>query len=63
METLIDYGRKELITQIEGEVLVENATMLKMCREFGFHVEASSNDAHVRAVKLDLDRVAPALGL
>jgi len=63
METLIDYARKERISLIEGEVLAENSTMLKMCREFGFHVETSPNDAHIRVVKLELDHASPGLWL
>jgi hypothetical protein len=38
-----------------GEVLSENMTMLKMCRELGFHIEESPNDPHIRVVKLSLD--------
>lgn len=58
MQTLIDYARKEKISLLEGEVLSENATMLKMCGEFGFHIEASPNDPHIRVVKLALDVAA-----
>src|SRR3954462_3423424 len=35
IETLVDDARKKGISLIEGEVLAENATMLKMCGEFG----------------------------
>jgi GNAT superfamily N-acetyltransferase len=58
MQTLIDYARKEKISLLEGEVLSENATMLKMCGELGFHIEESPNDPHIRVVKLKLDTAA-----
>jgi hypothetical protein len=35
---------KERISLLEGEVLSENTTTLKMCGEFRFHIEASLND-------------------
>jgi GNAT superfamily N-acetyltransferase len=58
MQTLIDYARKTGISLLEGEVLSENTTMLKMCGELGFHVEESPNDPHIRVVKLKLDTAA-----
>jgi len=36
MQTMIDYARSEGLKSIEGQVLVENTTMLRMCEELGF---------------------------
>ncbi len=58
MQTLIAYTRKERISLLEGEVRSENTTMLKMCGEPGFHIEASPNDPHIRVVNLVLDGAA-----
>jgi hypothetical protein len=37
MQHLIAYARAEKIERLYGCLLVENTTMLRMCREFGFH--------------------------
>src|SRR5262245_3796876 len=54
MQHLIAYARTEKIEQLYGCVLAENATMLRMCREFGFSVEPEPGDAAVRRVVLRL---------
>jgi acetyltransferase len=36
MQLIIEYARAEGLKVIQGQVLRENATMLKMCRELGF---------------------------
>jgi acetyltransferase len=36
MQLIIDYARAEGLKMIQGQVLHENSTMLKMCRELGF---------------------------
>ena len=41
MRTLIEYAQSEGIGALEGEVLAENATMLRMCAELGFVIAAS----------------------
>jgi acetyltransferase len=38
MQTMIDYARSEGLKTIEGQVLVENTTMLRMCEELGFSI-------------------------
>jgi GNAT superfamily N-acetyltransferase len=58
MQTLIDYARKSGIGLLEGVVLTENANMLQMCGELGFHVEERPDDPHIRVVKLKLDAAA-----
>lgn len=54
MELIIDYARSEGLKAIEGQVLRENAVMLQMCRELGFHVETDSQDADICVVRLSL---------
>jgi acetyltransferase len=56
MGTLIEYAQSEGIDALEGEVLAENATMLRMCAELGFVVAASPSDADIRLVTLTLHR-------
>jgi acetyltransferase len=54
MQHLIAYARAEKIEQLYGCVLTENATMLRMCREFGFSIESEPGDTAVRRVILRL---------
>jgi acetyltransferase len=60
MRALLDYARVEGIDEIVGEVLADNAAMLQMCKELGFSVTTSDEDAGVRRVKL---RLAPSEAL
>ncbi len=39
MELMIEYAKSEGLRRIEGQVLSENAAMLRMCAELGFRVE------------------------
>jgi acetyltransferase len=61
MQHLIAYARAENIEQLYGCVLAENATMLRMCREFGFSTEPEPGDAAVRRVVLRLALMADAV--
>src|SRR6516164_2112725 len=54
MQTIIEYARAEGISMIEGQVLRENTTMLKMCRELGFEIRSDPEDAGVQVVRLKL---------
>src|SRR5262249_24813137 len=54
MELIIRFARSEGLTHIEGQVLHENATMLRMCRELGFSVADDPNDPTVKLVTLRL---------
>ena len=54
MQHLIDYAKAEGLKQINGAVLAENSTMLRMCAELGFTVEGDSDDAGLMRVVLDL---------
>ena len=54
MQLLIEYARAEGIRTIEGQVLSENTTMLKMCKELGFEISHDPNDPAVSDAKLSL---------
>jgi acetyltransferase len=56
MQHLIAYARAEKLEQLNGAVLADNTSMLQMCRELGFVVEAEPGDAGVRRVRLQLPR-------
>ena len=57
MQHLIAYGRHEGLTELNGEVLTENVTMLQMCRELGFKVMPVAGD--LRTLRVTLDLAAP----
>ncbi len=42
---------------VQGEVLAENATMLLMCGELGFHIADDTGERGVKRVTLPLDKV------
>ena len=54
MQTLIDYARNEGIGALQGDVLAENFTMLKMCAELGFDISESPEDTNIRRVQLTI---------
>lgn len=54
MQHLIDYARAEGLGELFGLVLVDNTTMLDMCRKLGFDVAAEPEDPSVRRVTLRL---------
>ncbi len=54
MQHLIDYAQREGLKELHGEVLASNTTMLRMCAEMGFHVEADPDDLGIRSVQLEL---------
>jgi acetyltransferase len=55
MRRIIEYARSEGLKEIHGEVLNENATMLQMCSELGFHVTDNPMERGVKRVTLNLD--------
>ena len=59
MQHLIAYAKAEKLDNLHGSVLADNTTMLQMCRELGFTVEAEPGDACVRRVRLQLGSDAP----
>lgn len=52
MQMLIDYARAEGIRTVQGEVLAENSTMLRMCVQLGFHVSENPEEPGVCTVRL-----------
>jgi RimJ/RimL family protein N-acetyltransferase len=59
MKHMIAYARQKGLQIVHGQVLDENATMLQMCSELGFHV-ADDEEPGVKRVMLALDEL-PAL--
>ncbi len=54
MQLLMEYARAEGIRTIEGQVLSENSTMLKMCKELGFTIAHDPDDPTLTSAKLSL---------
>ncbi len=54
MRMMIEYARSLGLRGVEGQVLRENATMLKMCRQLGFAIGADPDDATIMNVALDV---------
>ena len=54
MQNIIEYARSEGLRRIEGQVLAENTTMLRMCSELGFQIVADPNEDDIRVVTLTL---------
>jgi acetyltransferase len=52
MQTLIEYARDEGLKTIQGEVLADNTTMLRMCEELGFSSSQSPTEPGIRFVTL-----------
>ena len=54
MQHLIEYARAEGLSELFGLVLIDNTTMLDMCRKLGFDVAPEPEDPSVRRVTLQL---------
>jgi acetyltransferase len=54
MQLLIEYARSEGLRVVEGHVLAENTTMLRMCAELGFRIVPDPQDANICVVTLPL---------
>jgi acetyltransferase len=54
MQTMIEYASADGLRGIEGQVLRDNTTMLRMCGELGFKVEPDPEDPGLCRVVLDL---------
>jgi acetyltransferase len=54
MQMIIEYARSEGLRVIEGQVLAENTTMLRMCSELGFQIGADPNEDGISVVTLRL---------
>jgi acetyltransferase len=54
MTRMLDYARRKGIKEIYGDVLSENHTMLRICKEFGFSRRTNPDDPGLVHVTLDL---------
>jgi RimJ/RimL family protein N-acetyltransferase len=54
MQLIIEYAKAKGLKRLCGQVLQENAAMLKMCRELGFEVRMNADDRGVCDVALAL---------
>jgi acetyltransferase len=55
MQLIIEYAKAEGLKRISGQVLQENSTMLKMCRELGFAVKSDVAEPALCEVMLELE--------
>jgi RimJ/RimL family protein N-acetyltransferase len=55
MQLIIEYAKSEGLKRIVGQILQENAIMLKMCRELGFEIKTDAEDPSLCDVTLTLD--------
>ncbi len=60
MKHMIAYAQEKDLETVHGQVLAENATMLQMCTELGFHVADDAGERGVKVVTLPLHEL-PAL--
>ena len=56
MQRVIDYAKEKGLRRVYGDVLAENASMLQMTAELGFHAEDIGSG--MRRVALNLQRAA-----
>ena len=59
MKHMIYFAKDKGLRFVRGQVLAENATMLTMCAELGFHIADDSGEPGVKQVTLPLDEVPP----
>lgn len=52
MQRVVDYAKEKGLRRVYGDVLTENATMLQMCAELGFHAQEAGSG--MKRVVLDL---------
>ncbi len=58
MRRIIDYARSRGISEIYGDVLQENRTMLKLCAVMGFSQARVADEPGIVAVTLNLARIS-----
>ena len=54
MQRIIEYARMIGLERIQGQVLSENTTMLRMCAELGFDVGDDPGGSGIKRVTLEL---------
>ncbi len=62
MQRMIEYARAAALTQVQGHVLAENTTMLRMCEQLGFRIadDPAENGVKVVTLRLDQPQAVPA---
>ncbi len=55
---LVDYAKEKGIGELWGQVMRDNAAMLKICKNFGIHLEADKNDPMYLVASLSLHEKA-----
>lgn len=58
MQMIIEYARSEGLRTMEGQVLSENTTMLRMCADLGFKITGDPNEDAICIVTLQLAATA-----
>jgi acetyltransferase len=56
MQRMIAYAKAEALKQMQGHVLAENRTMLRMCEQLGFRIADDPTEPGVKAVTLPLEQ-------
>jgi acetyltransferase len=54
MRRMIDYAKAIGLERIHGQVFAENTTMLRMCRDLGFHIGDDPSSRDIKVVTLEL---------
>ena len=57
MKHLIAYAQAKNLQTVHGQVLAENATMLKMCSELRFKIDNDPNERGMKVVTLQLEKL------
>jgi RimJ/RimL family protein N-acetyltransferase len=57
MKRMIEFSRHKDLKTVRGQVLSENATMLAMCAELGFHIADDPDERGVKTVTLPVRTV------
>ncbi len=52
MQRMIEYAKQKGLKTVRGQVLSENAAMLAMCAELGFHIDDNPDDLGIKTVAL-----------
>ena len=60
MKHMIAFAKDKGLRTVHGQVLAENATMLQMCGELGFHIVEDGDERGVKRVTLPMDEVPAA---
>ena len=54
MRRMIDYARAIGLKRVHGQVLAENAIMLRMCAELGFAIDDDPTQKGIKVVRLEV---------